>query len=148
MIVDDNAEIRALIRSLLSDLAEEIVEYGDGESALANYDKHMPDWSLVDVGMPVMDGFAVTSWIKRHHREARVLVMSQTSNPQMRAVARESGATVFVPKENLLQLRSLIMGAEQPISSKAEPQEDSESQPTAELRSQPGQPKPDRTGCP
>ncbi|MCX6923330.1 MAG: response regulator, partial [Verrucomicrobia bacterium] len=110
--------------------------------------KHLPDWSLVDVGMPVMDGFAVTSWIKRHHPEARVLVMSQTSNSQVRAVARDSGAMAFVPKENLLQLRSLIMGAEQPISSKAKPQEDSESQPTAELRSQPCQLNLDRTGCP
>lgn len=121
MIVDDNAEIRKLIRSLLSDLAEEIEEYGDGESALANYDKHLPDWSLVDVGMPVMDGFAVTSWIKGHHPEARVLVMSQTSNPQVRAAALESGATAFVPKENLLQLRSLIMGQEHPPSSKGAP---------------------------
>ena len=134
MIVDDNAEIRRLIRSLLSDLAEEIEEYGDGESALANYDKHLPDWSLVDVGMPGMDGFAVTSWIKRHHPEARVLVMSQTSNPQLRAVALESGATVFVPKENLLQLRSLIMGQEQLLSSKGAPH--SEGQHAAEPQHQ------------
>ncbi len=121
MIVDDNAEVRALIRSLLSDLAEEIEDYADGESAIANYDKHRPDWSVVDVRMPLMDGFAVTSWITKHYPEARVVVMCQNPNPQVRAVALERGATAFVQKENLLQLRSVIMGHERPLEGKLRP---------------------------
>ncbi len=118
MIVDDNAEVRALIRSLLSDLAEEMEDYADGESAIANYDKHRPDWSLVDVRMPGMDGFAVTSWITKHDPEARVVVMCQNPNPQTRAVAFERGASAFVPKENLLQLRSVIVGYEKSLGAK------------------------------
>jgi len=121
MIVDDNSEMRALIRSLLRDLAEEIEDYGDGESALANYDKNRPDWSVVDLEMPLMDGLAVTSWIKSHDPEARVIVMSQSPNPQVRAVALESGATAFVPKENLLQLRNVIMSVGQRIPAQREP---------------------------
>ncbi len=120
MIVDDNAEVRAFVRSLLSDLAEEIEDYADGESALANFDKFRPDWTLVDVRMPRMDGFAVTSWIKHHYPEARVIVISQNTNHQVRAMALESGAAAFVPKENLVELRSVIMCPEQPFAGNGE----------------------------
>ena len=108
MIVDDNAEMRELLRTLLSDLAEEIHTYSDGASAIAEYDSYRPDWSVVDVGMPGMDGFAVTSWIKSRYPEAQVAVITQSNNPQMKAVALQSGATSFVTKENLSQLRRLI----------------------------------------
>ena len=109
MIVDDNTEMRELIRNLLSDLAEEIYTYPDGASALADFDRHRPDWSVVDVRMPGMDGLTVTSWIKRRHPEAQVAVITQSNNAQMKAAALQSGATAFVPKENLSQLRSVIM---------------------------------------
>lgn len=113
MIVDDNSEMRALIRRMLGDLAEEIRECGDGQSALANYETQRPDWSVVDVGMPGMDGLALTSRIKGLHVEARVVVISESNNSQMKAAALQNGATAFVPKEDLLQLRTLIAGQSQ-----------------------------------
>ena len=108
MIVDDNAELRAFVRNLLSDLAEEICDYGDGASALAHYDQHRPDWTVVDIVMPGIDGLAVTSWIKSRYPNARVAVMTQNDNPKLKARAFQMGATVFVPKDDLLQLRSLM----------------------------------------
>ena len=55
-----------------------------------------------------MDGLAVTPRIKRHYPTARVAVMTQHDNPKLKALALQMGATVFVPKEDLLQLRSLM----------------------------------------
>ncbi len=108
MVVDDNSEMRAFIRRMLGDLAEEIQECGDGQSALTNYENQRPDWSVVDVGMPGMDGLALTSRIKSRHPGAQVVVISESNNSQIKAAALQNGATAFVPKENLWQLRSVI----------------------------------------
>lgn len=100
--------MRSLVRSLLSDLADEIHDYGDGFDALAHYETCLPDWSVVDVFMPELDGLAVTAWIKTHYPEARVAIMTQDNNPQLRDLALKVGATAFVPKDDLSQLRGLI----------------------------------------
>ena len=119
MIVDDNSEMRALIRRMLGDLAEEIQECGDGQSALAHYEEQGPDWSVVDVGMPGIDGLAVTSRIKSRHPEAQIVIITESSNAQMKAVAFQNGATAFVPKENLLELRTVIVGQRDQASSRS-----------------------------
>ena len=56
MIVDDNVEMRALVRSLLSDGAYEFVECASGEEAVARFAVERPDWTIMDVVMPGMDG--------------------------------------------------------------------------------------------
>jgi CheY-like chemotaxis protein len=114
IIVDDNPEIRTLVRKLLSDLAEDIEDVADGLSALNQADRRRPDWMVVDLVMPGMDGFAVTAWTKSHHPAVRVVVMTQYGNPHLRDLAIQAGADAFVPKEDLLQLRELILKPLQP----------------------------------
>ena len=44
LIVDDNPEMRRLLRGLLQDVAEAIYECADGAEALATYEAHRLDW--------------------------------------------------------------------------------------------------------
>ena len=108
MIVDDNAEMRTLIRSLLRDIAQEFVECAGGEEAVAKFPVERPDWTLMDVVMPGMDGLTATRRIRAQFPEARILVITQHHNLKLRDSAREAGATSFLGKEELIRLEGII----------------------------------------
>jgi CheY-like chemotaxis protein len=111
MIVDDHAEMRTLIRSLLRDVAQEFVECAGGEEAIATFPVERPDWTLMDVVMPGVDGLTATRRIKTQFPEARILVITQNHTSQLRDSAREAGATGFLSKEELTRLESIITEA-------------------------------------
>jgi len=110
LIVDDNAKMRRLIRGVVADLADEVYEGGDGEQAVALHRQHRPDWLVVDVAMPVFDGIEATRRIRRAAPDARVVVVTVYNDPALREEAREAGACAYVLKENLLELRQIVMG--------------------------------------
>jgi len=109
MIVDDNAEMRGLIRALLAEVASEFVECADGEEAVAVYGRELPDWAVMDVAMKVMDGLTATRRIKSKFPDSRIVVVTQHNNPKLGECAREAGAEGFLLKENLLELRSFLV---------------------------------------
>ncbi|MCX6902982.1 MAG: response regulator transcription factor [Verrucomicrobia bacterium] len=108
MLVEDDAKLRTLTKSLLSDLPAEFVECADGRDALAAYRDHRPDWVLMDLQMPEMDGLTATRQITGAFPQARVLIVTQFEGQHLRAAARQAGARGYVLKEDLLQVRALI----------------------------------------
>lgn len=62
-LIEDNADNRLLVRTLLEDLYE-IDEYEDGASALAGMDERLPDLVLLDISLPGMDGSEVLTKIR------------------------------------------------------------------------------------
>jgi len=65
LLVDDNDENRALLRDGLSALGFEIMEAVDGREALNITKEFLPDLILMDLFMPVMDGFEATRQIRK-----------------------------------------------------------------------------------
>ena len=108
IIVEDNAQVRRMVRSFLVDLVAEFVECTDGSEALAAYAKHHPDLVLMDIEMKQMDGFDATKRIKATFPRARVFIVSQWDTPALREAARQSGAEGYVNKASLLPLRDMI----------------------------------------
>ena len=83
MIVDDHPEMRRLLRSALSHLAD-IRECGDGGEAIAAFAQERPDWTVMDVGMKGIDGLEATRRIKASFPDARILVLTQHDSPGVR----------------------------------------------------------------
>jgi CheY-like chemotaxis protein len=110
MIVDDHAEMRTLIRSLLSGVAQEFVECAGGAEAVAAFPTEHPDWTLMDVVMPGMDGLAATRRIKAGFPEARILVITQHQSLRLRELASSAGATAFLGKDELTRLEGILVG--------------------------------------
>ena len=108
LIVDDDERMRGLIRSIVADLAGPITECGDGADAEACYTKHHPDWVLMDVMMPRMNGFEATSRIMAFDPAAKIVIVTSNESQRLRDAATSAGACAFVSKENLLDLRQLI----------------------------------------
>ncbi len=57
LIVEDNPAMRRLMRRLVDGLADEIGECSDGVEAVALYAELQPDWVLMDIEMPRLNGW-------------------------------------------------------------------------------------------
>lgn len=109
LIVEDNEPMRKLLKKLVRDLAEDLTECDDGAEALEAYRRCHPDWVLMDIKMKEMDGLAATRQIKAAFPEARIIIVTGCDNARLRAAARSAGACGYVHKENLLELRRILM---------------------------------------
>jgi len=67
LVVDDSPTIRAALRGLLERMGHTVVEANDGEQALKLYRQDRPGLVLIDVVMPIMDGYESA----RHMRETK-----------------------------------------------------------------------------
>jgi CheY-like chemotaxis protein len=112
LIVEDNQPMRDLIKSMISDLAGNITECGDGADALASYSKCRPDWVLMDIRMKGMDGISATRQIKASYPDANIMIVTDYDSPNMREAARQAGACEYVTKENLLDMRRFLVSQE------------------------------------
>jgi CheY-like chemotaxis protein len=108
LIVDDNFQVRRMIRSLVEDLDADIRECADGAEAISACGEERPDWVLMDVNMKPVDGLTATRQIKKFFPETRVVIVTDHSDPKTRNAAFAAGANGFLGKENLLRLRDLI----------------------------------------
>ena len=108
MIVDDHAEMRRLLRSTLSHMADEFVECDNGSEAVTAFERERPDWTIMDIAMKPMDGLEATSRIKARFADARIVILTQHDSPPMRQAALAAGALGFLAKENLDQVTALL----------------------------------------
>ncbi|MBV9937454.1 MAG: response regulator transcription factor [Acidobacteriaceae bacterium] len=100
--------MRQIIRALVTDLAEDVYECSDGAQAVAAYATQQPEWVLMDIEMPILDGLTATRQIKQAFPAAHIVIVSNYGDERMRAAAVQAGASHFVLKENLLQLRGIL----------------------------------------
>ena len=111
LIVEDNDQMRRLLCYLLREVADGgITECNDGGEALAAYEQCQPDVVVMDVQMANTDGIAATKEICAAHPEARVLILTDYNDADIRRVAKQAGASGYLLKDNLLQLPALIAG--------------------------------------
>jgi CheY-like chemotaxis protein len=108
LIVDDDERIRRMIKTIVADASSIICECSDGEQACACYAEHQPDWVLMDIMMPLVDGITATRRIRANDPTARVIIVTAHNSQAMREEARGAGACGYVLKENLLELREIL----------------------------------------
>ena len=112
LIVDDNSQMRALIRVVLAEISERVVECADGSQALAAYKDCSPAWVLMDIRMRTLDGIAATRQIIDAHAEARIVIVTDYGDDDLRKAAFVAGARDYVLKDDLLRLREIIRNDE------------------------------------
>jgi two-component system response regulator DegU len=108
LIVEDNAQMRRMIRNVVKDLAEEISECADGAEALSLYEQHRPEWVLMDIRMQGVDGLSATRQIKSAFADARIIIVTNYDDAHLREAARQAGACDYVLKENLLEVVRIL----------------------------------------
>ncbi len=79
LIAEDNAVNRELLRELLETHGYAVDEACDGQAALEMVEHMRPDILLLDIGMPILDGFAVVRRIRENPRFAALPVLAVTA---------------------------------------------------------------------
>ncbi len=110
LIVDDNKGIRRLLKRTVLETEDTstVLECGDGAEALACYAKNLPDVVLMDIRMPVMDGLEATRRIRTLHPCARVVIVTDYDDEDLRHAATEAGACGYSLKQNLADLIQVL----------------------------------------
>jgi two-component system chemotaxis response regulator CheY len=101
LVVDDSRAVRVIIRNILLEMGNEVVEAGDGREALEQLRQH-PDVELVlvDWNMPVMNGLDFIHAVRAQHTYDGVrivMVTTETESDQVRR-ALSAGANEYVMK--------------------------------------------------
>ncbi len=100
LIAEDVPQNRAMLADALGTLGFEVAEAADGAQAVTMADAFAPDLVLMDLMMPVMDGFEATRRLRAspRWRSLPVAAMSASTAGRTEAEAREAGADAFVAK--------------------------------------------------
>ncbi len=98
VIVEDHALTRLALRTALGAQFEVAGEAGDGVSGLAVIVRERPDVAVVDIGLPGMDGIALTQAIRRDASETRVVVVTMLDSHETVLAALAAGADAYVVK--------------------------------------------------
>ena len=98
LIVDDEPDVLLLLRVNLEAAGYQTVLAADGETALLKIDETAPDVVLLDIMMPVMDGWGVLRALSERDDAPRVVVVSAKSSDRDIVRALTSGAFDYVTK--------------------------------------------------
>ena len=102
LVVDDSEVVRRGIGQILeseSDI-EIICEAADGADAVRKAREHRPDVVLLDITMPVMNGFEAARRIKQELPSTRILMVSQFDSAPFQREAMAAGASGYVVKSS------------------------------------------------
>lgn len=75
-MVDDDAQMRKLIRLLLQQAGHRVAEAGDGVEALRYLQRNRVEVVVTDVVMPDMDGLELITKVRKDHPELKILAVS------------------------------------------------------------------------
>jgi two-component system, cell cycle response regulator DivK len=100
LVVEDQEDNRQILRDLLTKNGFEIAEAENGEEALLAVAKQRPDLILMDIQLPLLDGYEATRRIKANPelRSIPIIVVTSYALSGDEAKAREAGCDAYVTK--------------------------------------------------
>ena len=100
LIIDDNADIRIILRDLINDAGYSTRVAANYNQALLEIDKKLPDVAIIDVKLDKgdNDGIELLSHIKKKNKDIPVIIISGHANIEMAIKSLKSGAFEFIQK--------------------------------------------------
>ncbi|BBP44832.1 two-component system response regulator [Thiosulfatimonas sediminis] len=100
LIIEDDSVTRMMLAKVLTHSGYEIIQATNGREGLGAYMQHNPNVVLMDVMMPVMDGFAATRAIREYEQKRAVPILMLTALDDIHSIddAFDAGATDFITK--------------------------------------------------
>jgi CheY-like chemotaxis protein len=101
LIVEDDITMREIVVHKLTTSGFDVVEAGDGPTAIETWKKEKPDLVLLDLMLPEMDGFQILESIKKSNPElgkTSVIILSNLFSKEDMQKAKSLGITDFMVK--------------------------------------------------
>jgi DNA-binding response OmpR family regulator len=119
LLVDDEEQIRALLKQVLLASGFEVQDATGGKQAVAIYQNEQPDLVITDIVMAEGEGLELIRYLRLKYQDAKIIAMSGGgggSADTYLALARKLGASRTLAKpfaiEQLLEIVSLVLGDE------------------------------------
>ena len=117
LVVEDQEDLRGILRDLLTSSGYEMLEAADGQAGVDKARAEKPDLILMDIQMPVMDGYDATRQIKADPdlKSTPIVAVSSFAMKGDEEKARASGCDHYVtkpysPMQLLKTVRGLVGG--------------------------------------
>jgi DNA-binding response OmpR family regulator len=119
LIVDDDVELVGLLRFALTTAGYEVAAAFDGEQALQRLHEHMPELVILDVNLPIRDGFEVLAELRRTS-QVPVMMLTVRAGEEDEVRGLDLGADdylhkPFSPRALLARVRSLLRRGNEPV---------------------------------
>ncbi|MBV9302919.1 MAG: response regulator transcription factor [Acidobacteriaceae bacterium] len=106
ILADDYEPAQRMCRELLEPDFDIVAAVGDGEAAVQAVKAHHPDLLVLDVSMPLRDGFSAARQLKEEMPHVKILFLSMHAEPAYLREAARIGVDGYVIKRNaLIELR-------------------------------------------
>ncbi len=116
LVIDDQPFFTTMLRGALEPQGFRVLVANSGADGLTSAKKHVPDVILLDIEMPVMDGFAVCESLRKDDtlKHIPVVILTATNNPKLNERAFKAGADIVTLKvlstERLINMIRLAIG--------------------------------------
>ncbi len=115
LVIEDTEDNREIMRDLLTGAGYEVMEAHDGAAGVAAAKAHVPDLILMDIQLPVLDGYEATRRIKAMPELAHIPIIAVTSYALSGDEAKTKAAGCngyvakpFSPRQLLAQVRGFL----------------------------------------
>ena len=100
LVVDDEPEVVELVKNRLEDNNYEVITANDGEEALYRANTEMPNLIILDIMMPVIDGYDVCARLKTDSKLCHIPILMLTAKIKYndKKIAERYGADAYIPK--------------------------------------------------
>ena len=116
LIVDDDQEIRELLREYLARAGFDVLTAAEGNEMYRELADQQPDLIILDIMMPGEDGFSLCQQI-RHTSQVPIIMLTAASDEADRVIGLELGADDYIakpfsPRELMARIKALLRRAE------------------------------------
>ena len=111
LLVEDVEDNRGVIRQLAARMQVQLLEAADGKTGVDLARSHGPDLIMMDLSLPVMDGWEAMRQLKGDAATSAIPIVAVTAHAMVgdEARARESGADAYVAKPfDIMRLKALL----------------------------------------
>jgi two-component system cell cycle response regulator DivK len=115
LVVEDQLDNRQILRDLLTSVGFDLVEAEDGAQGVAAAETHRPDLILMDIQMPVLDGYEATRRIKANPelKAIPIIVVTSYALSGDEEKARAAGCDDYItkpysPRQLLAKVKALL----------------------------------------
>ena len=116
--MDDDGDILALVEAVLAEEGYEVSVARNGREALGGLSRSLPDLILLDLAMPVMNGWEFVRALRERGEVARVPIVVMTASPQPSGQVLPASVTAYLAKpfdlDDLLSCVAKSLGQHEP----------------------------------
>jgi DNA-binding response OmpR family regulator len=118
LVVDDDPIVRDVLSRYLARAGYEVRTAPDGRAAVDEYDRHAPDLVVLDLMLPVLEGFVVFRRMRARDGRTPVIMLTARGQETERVVGLDSGADDYVakpfsPREVVARVRAVLRRREE-----------------------------------